>query len=229
MHPRSAVSSALIPSRQVNSYLITDLLTDQSELVIYCCMARPKEFDRDVALAGAIKTFAAFGYEGSSTEALLKGMGISRQSMYDTFGDKRRLYLEALQRYCFDSVGSIATSLNSVSSPLAAIEAALYSFAARISSANETGCLGVAAVCEFGRRDREVAAISDASGGSLQNLFETAVRRAKESGEVAADVDPREAALFLNATFVGLKVSARGGAKSDALRSIAQSALRSLQ
>jgi TetR/AcrR family transcriptional regulator, transcriptional repressor for nem operon len=192
-------------------------------------MARPKEFDRDVALAAAIKTFANSGYEGTSTDTLLKSMGISRQSLYDTFGDKRRLYLEALQRYCFDNVGTIATALQSGSSPLAAIEAALSSFAARISASTEAACLGVGAICEFGRSDREIAAIGDASGATLQNLFEEVVRRAKEIGEVSADVDPKEAALFLNATFIGLKVMARGGAKPEVLRSVAQTALRSLK
>jgi TetR/AcrR family transcriptional regulator, transcriptional repressor for nem operon len=154
-------------------------------------------------------------------------MGISRQSMYDTFGDKRRLYLEALQRYCFESVGAIVTSLQSASSPLAAIEAALLSFAARDAS-DENACLGVAAICEFGRRDREVAAVSDASGATLHNVFEATLRRAKNAGEVASDVDAKEAALFLNATFIGLKVMARNGATPRALRSIAQMALRSL-
>jgi len=70
-------------------------------------VARPREFDRDEALAKAIKVFASHGFEGASTETLLNGMGISRQSMYDTFGDKRRLYLEALQRYSSESTAEI--------------------------------------------------------------------------------------------------------------------------
>jgi TetR/AcrR family transcriptional repressor of nem operon len=60
-------------------------------------MARQKEFDRDDALDEAVKVFASHGYEGASTDALLSHMGISRQSMYDTFGDKRQLYLFVTQ------------------------------------------------------------------------------------------------------------------------------------
>ncbi len=67
-------------------------------------MARHKEFDRDTALKAAIDVFSEHGYEGTSTDALLAAMKISRQSMYDTFGDKRSLYLEALKRYNIDSV-----------------------------------------------------------------------------------------------------------------------------
>jgi TetR/AcrR family transcriptional repressor of nem operon len=190
-------------------------------------MARPKEFDRDAALAAAIKTFATYGYEGSSTELLVKSMGIGRQSMYDSFGDKRRLYLEALQRYCFDSVGDIAATLQSSRSPLAALEAALLSFVARIHG--ETGCLGVGAVCEFGRRDREVTAVGEASAASLQSAFAATVQLAKDLGEISPEVDPKVAAQFLNTTLVGLKVSARGGARPEVLRAIAKTALRCLQ
>ena len=60
-------------------------------------MARSKEFDRDTVLKDAMKVFGDHGYEGTSTEVLMREMGIGRQSMYDTFGDKRQLYLEALQ------------------------------------------------------------------------------------------------------------------------------------
>ena len=67
-------------------------------------MARHKEFDLDTALTAAIHVFSQHGYEGTSTDDLLMAMKISRQSMYDTFGDKRRLYLEALERYNANSV-----------------------------------------------------------------------------------------------------------------------------
>ncbi|QWA11675.1 TetR/AcrR family transcriptional regulator [Sodalis ligni] len=192
-------------------------------------MARPKEFNRETALACAIRVFAEHGYEGTSTEALLQAMRISRQSMYDTFGDKRRLFLEALQRYCFESIGTIAAALRGGGSPLAGIEAALLSFALRAHASSESGCLGVNALCEFGRRDREVTAIGDASGAALQHIFESAIKQAIVQGEIAADVQPQEAALFLNATFIALKVMARGGADPEALRSITRTALRSLK
>src|SRR6266436_282484 len=60
-------------------------------------MARPKEFESEAALNGAIEVFSEHGFEGTSTDELLRVMGISRQSMYDTFGDKRQLYLTSLQ------------------------------------------------------------------------------------------------------------------------------------
>src|ERR1700712_4389431 len=120
-------------------------------------MARPKEFEREAVLKKAIKLFADHGYEGTSTEALLRGMGISRQSLYDTFGDKRRLYLAALQYYNAESVADILGNLNTAASPLQGIEAALLAFATETRHGAPLGCLGVSAVCEFGRSDPEVS------------------------------------------------------------------------
>src|SRR2546423_4201723 len=62
-------------------------------------MARHKEFDRDEALQKAMEVFWSHGYEAASIQELVKQMGINRQSLYDTFGDKHALYLAALDRY----------------------------------------------------------------------------------------------------------------------------------
>jgi TetR/AcrR family transcriptional repressor of nem operon len=57
-------------------------------------MVRPREFDRDEALDRATRAFWAKGYASTSTEDLLAAMNIGRQSLYNAFGDKRKLYLE---------------------------------------------------------------------------------------------------------------------------------------
>jgi len=62
-------------------------------------MARAKEFDREKVLERAMHVFWARGYEATSLPELLDAMQIGRQSMYDTFGDKRALFIAALDRY----------------------------------------------------------------------------------------------------------------------------------
>jgi TetR/AcrR family transcriptional regulator, transcriptional repressor for nem operon len=81
-------------------------------------MVRPKEFDRDVAVERAMSVFWSKGYAATSTDDLLQAMQIGRQSMYDTFGDKRRLYVEALERYQLESVAGHIKRLRSAASPL---------------------------------------------------------------------------------------------------------------
>lgn len=191
-------------------------------------MARPKAFDRDTALQGAIGVFTQHGYEGTSTEALLSAMGISRQSLYDTFGDKRRLYLEALQRYNTESVLDILASAKG-DTPLDRMEAALLAFAARPQTETGQGCMGVMAVCEFGRTDPEVTRLSEASGHVLQTALERLVEDAKAAGQTPPDLDTKTAARFVATTLSGMKVAARAGAPPADLAAIVRIAIRSLK
>jgi len=192
-------------------------------------MARHKEFDRDTALHAAIDVFSEHGYEGTSTDELLTAMKISRQSMYDTFGDKRSLYLEALKRYNADSVGKIVADLRRKGRPIEALEGALVTFASRPAAEARRGCLGVSAICEFGRTDAEVAALTDSAGHALHSAIETLLAEAGKAGELGGDIDTADAIHFLGAALSGMKVSARNGAPPETLRGIARMAIRSLR
>ena len=74
-------------------------------------MARPKEFDQERALQRAISIFSQKGFAATSTDDLMRAMDVGRQSMYDTFGDKRALFLKALEVYVTEKVRSINVEL----------------------------------------------------------------------------------------------------------------------
>jgi AcrR family transcriptional regulator len=191
-------------------------------------MARPKEFSRETALQTAVAVFSDHGFEGTSTDALLSAMGISRQSMYDTFGGKWRLYLEALQRYTADSVGEQLRVLNAAPDPMKGIADMLDYMIGKATENPSVSCLGVSAVCEFGREKVEIAMLTDTAHMTLVSSLERRIGEAKAAGRIKADVDPREAANFLVATLMSIRVSARGGATSETLHGITRMALRSL-
>jgi TetR/AcrR family transcriptional repressor of nem operon len=192
-------------------------------------MARPKAFDRNAALQGAIAVFCDHGYDGTSTEMLLAAMGISRQSMYDTFGDKRRLYLEALQQYAVGHVSQHIRALHGGASPRAGLAAMLDGMATHFGAQGQPGCMGIGAVCEFGRGDAEVSLLTDTAGRMLQSAIEGRIGEAQAAGEIDDALAPRAAAQFLMATLSGLKISGRGGASVEDLRDIARMAMRGLR
>src|SRR5260370_37723900 len=191
-------------------------------------MPRQKEFDRDEALQKAIGVFCEKGYAAASTDELMRAMKISRQSMYDTFGDKRQLYLEAFQRYVADSINEQIGYLEKSSSPIAGIEKMLLAFATRTARDGIVGCMGVNAICEFGRSDPEVTSLVDTEGIRLTAALERALRRAKSKKEISRTLKESAAAHFIRATLSGMKVAAKAGADASALKSIAHFAIRSL-
>ena len=191
-------------------------------------MARPRQFDREAVLETAKAVFWERGYEATSTDDLRHAMGIGRQSLYDSFGGKRPLYLEVLQRYNTGSVGSHLARLRAAKSPMAGIREMLLAIAAEPASQRALGCMGVASVCSFESGDPDVAAINRASGNTLQSALEEALRRAKTVGEARKSLDVSTGAHFLQSTMTGMKVSAKAGASPAMLRGIALTALEAL-
>ena len=91
-------------------------------------MARTREFDLERALHRAILAFSQKGFTATSTDELMRAMEVGRQSMYDTFGDKRALFLKALEVYVSENVRAMNVELRAPGSPLAAIRSALVHF-----------------------------------------------------------------------------------------------------
>ena len=59
---------------------------------------RPRSFDPDAALGAAAERFRAGGYSGTSLDDLAAATRLNRPSLYSAFGDKKALYLSALER-----------------------------------------------------------------------------------------------------------------------------------
>jgi TetR/AcrR family transcriptional regulator, transcriptional repressor for nem operon len=192
-------------------------------------MPRPKEFDREVAVERAMSVFWSKGYAATSTDDLLEAMKIGRQSMYDTFGDKRRLYVEALRRYQLESVAGHIKRLRSMASPLAGIEALVVGVISSDRTTREKGCMGVGAICEFGNADAELAQLRVKSGGMLRKALAERLQDAQAAGEIGETVDLERAARFVETTMFGLQVAARAGESTRSLRDMAAFAIAGLR
>ncbi len=192
-------------------------------------MARPKEFESETALNGAIEVFSEHGFEGTSTDELLRVMGISRQSMYDTFGDKRQLYLTSLQHYTARSISNQIRELSSAQSAVKGLEAVLDLAVSQAIADKVPKCLGISAICEFGRSEPDITMIFDMASKTLLSAFERRISEAKSSGEIDKEVNAQVAAQFMMATLTGIRVAARAGATPDSLHGIARMAMRALK
>jgi AcrR family transcriptional regulator len=188
-------------------------------------MARAKEFDQEAALDAAIDAFREHGFAGTSAEMLVRALGIGRQSLYDTFGDKWQLYLAAVRRYVAQETQAHLAMLASGPRAIDGLQAMLD----RVADNAATACLGVASLCEFGSSRPDLAAINEAAGRPLLAAIAKRIRAAQVEGDISAEVEPKEAAEFLIASIAGIRVAARSGARGKRLRSLGSLALRALQ
>ena len=194
-------------------------------------MARHKEFDQEAALHGAITAFGRKGFTATSTEDLMNAMRVGRQSMYDTFGNKRELFLKALELYSQENMAAIAAELLKPGSPLTNIRNALMHFTERRDITPTEGCMGINALCEFGLQDQEVLRAMQGQGNAkaMRQLLLKNLRRAKTTGELSEDADLPGLADFFDTTLAGLRIAARGGKNHAELRRIVSIACRAFQ
>jgi TetR/AcrR family transcriptional regulator, transcriptional repressor for nem operon len=182
-------------------------------------MARPREFDREQALDRAMRVFWEKGFAATSTDELLSAMNIGRQSLYNAFGDKRRIYLEALERYQTKTLSRHINNLDGPASPLAGLKALLLGLIPEEGD-DPSGCMGVHAICEFGTDDPDLTAMRNRAGPALGRRLLVRIREGQESGELDARMEAREATAFVQMTMQGMQVACRAGMESKALHAM---------
>ena len=185
-------------------------------------MARSKEFDPERALLKAMNLFWRVGYENASVEALMREMGIARQSLYDTFGDKRALYLKALAFYRDRTNGAMQRMLESTASVKAGFTKLLYGLAAETREQHERGCLLLSANLQRDPKDVVVSNFLRDNQARVEAIFNSALRRAQQEGELSATVDTTALARFFVVTIQGMRAIARLQSDRKALEQVAR-------
>ena len=187
-------------------------------------MARNKEFDRDKALEAAIGVFREHGFEGTSTDMLVRAMGIGRQSLYDTFGDKWTLYCSAVERYSDNETGRHIAALQTGPRAVDGLRAMI----GRVVTEAGTACLGVGSICEFGQTRADLAALRLTAERRLAAAVEARIREAQAEGDLDAASPAPDMANFLLANIAGIRIAARGGARPEQLAALGGMVFRAM-
>lgn len=182
-------------------------------------MARPKEFDREEALGRALEVFWEKGYDGTSVQDLVERTGVQRQSLYDTFGDKHALYLQALRRYGEGASAWGRALAKPPSSPLEHLRATFLAVA-RESCETSRGCMMMNAATERAAVDEDVSACVKASLEEMEQALTTLVRLAQRAGEVPKSVSASAAARSLVTLLWGMRSIAKTHPDATWLRSV---------
>ena len=148
------------------------------------------------------------GYGATSVQDLVDRMGVNRFSLYDTFGDKRALYLKALDRYRDQQVAAIVRPLEETPDGLAA----LTRYFEQLEEAFSTrGCFMQQATLELAAVDVDVGERVQAYHVRHEKALHGALKRASAAGHLAGRRNLRDLARFLYAGAQGLIVMGRSG------------------
>jgi TetR/AcrR family transcriptional repressor of nem operon len=169
-------------------------------------MGRPREFDRERALDRAVEVFWARGYNRTSVQDLTDSMGIQRGSLYAAFGDKHQLFLEALERYEGRFYREIAGLLEKRSAREGIREVFSKVLTDCACEGAHKGCFITNTAVALAEDEPETAARVRANLLRVEDLFEKALRRDQEAGELPSGPGSRALARFLANSFQGLRV-----------------------
>ena len=183
-------------------------------------MARPRSFDSDAALDAAQRVFEARGYEAASVQDLVDATGISRSSLYATWGDKHGLFLAVLDRYV--EAGQRQTAGLCQAPPLDALRAILEAWS---QPGEARGCLLVNATAECAGRDPATAERAERARLAIRERLASLVRQAQARGEIRPERSADDVAGFLTGVLYGLRGLQASGASGADLAVVAQGTL----
>jgi TetR/AcrR family transcriptional regulator, transcriptional repressor for nem operon len=193
-------------------------------------MARPREFDVEVALGRAMEMFWSKGYESTSLDDLCAVTGLSRSSFYATFGSKRNLLLRAVDRYVELRNPQIAEVLARPLPIRDAFAALAQQFIDQIiSGPGRRGCFLGNCAAELPRHDRAALARVRRGLECTTATFRVALAQAEERGELPIGADIDTLARFLTAGFQGLRLVGKVNPNRAVLEDIATTMLRCLK
>jgi len=193
-------------------------------------MPRTIEFDRQEVLLKAMILFNEKGYAACSIRNLLDAMGLNRGSLYAAFGDKRTLYLEALELYEQLSVDGFEAFLATGDSPVQNIHAFFeMAFLGLTKELLRAGCFFVNTIVEMTDIDQELVNVAGSKLGRLEAAFEQALKRSQEIGELSKDKNPVALARFLGSTIKGLRITCKETQDKEVVGSIIKIALKALE
>lgn len=190
-------------------------------------MPRTKEFDEAEVLDQALELFRARGFKHTSFSDLTGELGVSRQSLYDTYGDKQTLYQTALKRYLDRSLDGMRRKLEG-DAPVRDIIGKLFEGIIAGTCDKGSGCLMVNSMVELSPHDADTRAMAQVHAREIEGLLASRLSRAQREGDLGKDKDPVALARFFYHTLLGLGVASRALGDRTSMRQSVQLALRVL-
>lgn len=181
-----------------------------------------RAFDRERALAVAMREFWTHGYETTSVASLTRAMGINPPSLYAAFGDKRQLFDEAVELYRREYGVPVPEAPDARS----AVAALLRRLAADYTDpARPPGCMIITSAANCGPGSADVKARLRALREETKASLAARIRADVQAGLLPGGADADALAAFYAAVVQGMNQQACDGADRATLERIADRAM----
>ena len=153
-------------------------------------------------------------------------MGITAPSLYAAFGDKQRLYLEAVERYKSD-LGNSGSILAGEVTARGAIEQLLEASAIELTNSKDhpPGCMVVASAINGSPQSAHVQAALRGCRLEAEARIRAKIRRGIKDGELPPRTDAAALAKFYMTVMQGMTIQARDGSTQKELLAVARAAM----
>jgi AcrR family transcriptional regulator len=186
---------------------------------------RPRAFDRDEALVRALDVFWRRGYEPASVAELCTAMGINPPSLYAAFGNKAKLFLEAVNYYERIYWDETWERMRQEGDLHRAIEEFFRESAHILTSLKAPcGCLVVLAAINAAPESQDVIEALKVLRQEGRDHFLKRLKRGIKDGHLPPKTDVKSLASALNTLLEGLSIQARDGLSRAELEGIGRAA-----
>lgn len=196
---------------------------------------RPREFKDQRVVEAAVDAFLQKGYAACSAQDLCEQTGLGRGSLYNAFGNKHELYIEALEHYDLQGLSEQQQILQRPIPVKARLQALLdFPMAFDFAEQQKPGCLVINAAMERGGMDADVDRIFQRHVGLLEDMIIAVLHEALDSGELqladseSPDTQVAELAAMLLSSFYGLRVLNKGTQNRELAHRIANGTLTAI-
>jgi TetR/AcrR family transcriptional repressor of nem operon len=188
-------------------------------------MPRSKAFNKDEILFKALRLFWERGFHATSVDDLVDTLGISRSSLYATFGDKNKLFTLCLDTYRQESDRVLRELASQAPTAKDAIAAMFFP----PEEGYRMGCFVCNSATELAQTNPEVASVVTGNREDMALLFTEIIERGKASNEFSNDLDAQALGLFFLNVSTGIQVGKKAGMSVEAFHSIVETSLLLLQ
>ncbi|WP_332302620.1 TetR/AcrR family transcriptional regulator [Rhizobium sp. GR12] len=188
---------------------------------------RPREFDIERALDGAIRVFSRRGYHATSVGDLTEAMELAQGSLYKAFKDKKAVFIATMERYRVLQTERFEAAVAGYDTGYERLKAGLMFYAERSHGAvGSEGCLVVGAAADLAALDDDIAVVVGRAVKARERIVARLVAEGQKDGSVPSKANPDDLARAMLCMMYGMRVVGKTGRSLEEMTAVVDIAMK---